>query len=480
VNTSDPRELGERRKLAVLATCCLSLLIVSMDVTIVNVALPAIRRELGSSGAQLQWVVDAYTLVLAALLLLAGAAADRFGRRKVFQIGLVVFGIGSLLCSMAHSPDQLIAARALQGIGGSMLNPVAMSIITSVFTERQERARAVGVWGAVVGVSMALGPMLGGVLLDAFGWRSVFWVNLPICVAALIGTAILVPESRSGNARGFDPLGQLAGVVFLVAVVFGLIHGPEMGWADRRTLAVFAVGIVALTGFCIQESRARDPFIDLRFFRSVPFASATLVAVCAFSTYGAFLFLNSLYLQGIRHMSAVHTGLAYLAVAVGPLLFSPLSGRLIGRYGPRPSLLVGGVAMTAGVLALSTVGAHTSMAAALPMYAVFGIGFGMVNAPITTAAVSGMPADRTGAASAIASTSRQVGASIGVALCSSVAGSVAAVNQFVHGMHTLWLVLAVFTAIVVVLAVVSTSAWARRTSDRVAPLLQTPKSPAHV
>src|SRR6185312_15286082 len=199
--------LSSRRKAIILTSCCLSLLIVSMDATIVNIAIPAIRTEFSASGAQLQWVIDIYTLVLASLLMLAGATADRFGRRRVFQIGLTIFATASLLCSLAPNIQTLIAARLVQAIGGSMLNPVAMSIITQVFTGRVERARAVGVWGGVVGISLALGPIVGGALIEIVNWRAVFWINLPICALAFVLTAIFVPESRSVTMRDVDPVG---------------------------------------------------------------------------------------------------------------------------------------------------------------------------------------------------------------------------------------------------------------------------------
>ena len=404
-------------------SCCLSLLIVSMDATIVNVAIPNIRADLNASASQLQWVIDIYTLVLASLLLLSGAAADRFGRRRTFQIGLTVFALGSLLCSLAPNIETLIAARLLQAIGGSMLNPVAMSIITQVFTGRVERARAIGVWGGVVGISMALGPIVGGALIDLVDWRAVFWINLPICALAIVLTAIFVPESRSATMRDVDPIGQGLGMAFLFGIVYVLIEGPGMGWGDTRIVAVAVIAVLAFVGFLRYESRRRDPFIDLRFFRSIPFASATMIAVCAFAAWGAFLFMMALYLQEERGFSAMHTGLIYLPVAVGALIFSPLSGRLVGRFGSRPSLLVAGILITAATLMLTRLSATTPVWQLLVIFAVFGIGFSMVNAPVTNAAVSGMPTDRAGAASAVASTSRQVGVSIGVALCGSVAGA---------------------------------------------------------
>lgn len=277
-----------RRKAIILVSCCLSLLIVSMDATIVNVAIPSIRADFNASASHLQWVIDIYTLVLASLLLLSGAAADRFGRRRTFQLGLTVFALASLLCSIAPSIETLIAARLLQAIGGSMMNPVAMSIITQVFTERVERARAIGIWGGVVGISMALGPIVGGALIEFVGWRSVFWINLPICALAIVLTAVFVPESKSLTMRDLDPIGQGLGMVFLFGVVYVLIEGPVMGWTDGRTIAVLVAATLSFAGFLVYEGRRRDPFVDLRFFRSIPFTSATVIAVCAFAAWGRF------------------------------------------------------------------------------------------------------------------------------------------------------------------------------------------------
>ncbi len=454
-------------------SCCLSLLIVSMDATIVNVAIPSIRTDLHASPSQIQWVIDIYTLVLASLLLLSGATGDRFGRRRIFQIGLTVFAVASLMCSLAPNIETLIGARLLQAIGGSMMNPVAMSIITQVFTGRVERARAIGVWGGVVGISMALGPIVGGALIQFVDWRAVFWINLPICAAAILLTAIFVPESKSATMRDVDPIGQLLGMAFLFGVVFVLIEGPGMGWAHVRIIAAAVVAVVAFIAFLRYEARRHDPFIDLRFFRSIPFASATMIAVCAFASWGAFLFMMSLYLQGQRGFSAMHTGLIYLPVAVGALVFSPLSGRLVGRFGSRPSLFIAGTLITAATLLLTRLTADTPVWQLLVIFAVFGVGFSMVNAPITTAAVSGMPTDRAGAASAVASTSRQVGVSLGVALCGSIAGAALADPgaDFAAAARPLWLVCAALGVAIFVLGLFSTSQRAGRSAERLAPLI---------
>jgi EmrB/QacA subfamily drug resistance transporter len=465
--------LDSRRKTIVLISCCLSLLIVSMDATIVNVAIPSIRADFGASAAEMQWVVDVYTLVLASLLMLSGATGDRFGRRRVFQIGLTVFAFGSLLCSLAPTANALIGARLLQGVGGSMLNPVALSIISQVFTGRVERARALGLWGGVVGISMALGPTVGGLLIQTVGWRAVFWINLPICLAAIVLTAIFVPESKSATMRNIDPIGQGLAVVFLFSLVFTLIEGPGMGWTSTRTVAIAVLAAVALAAFLRYERRRHDPFIDLRFFRSIPFASATVTAILAFTAWGAFLFMMSFYLQNERHYSAIHTGLMYLPIAVGALIFSPLSGRIVGRYGARPSLLTAGVLTATASLMLTTLTTATPMWHVLLIFTVFGIGFAMVNAPITNAAVSGMPVDRAGAAAAVTSTSRQVGVSIGVALCGSIAGSALAGSgaDFATQARPLWWMCVGIGVAVALLGFFSTAPRAMRSAERLAPLI---------
>ena len=477
MNETVVRSLSARRKGIILVSCCLSLLIVSMDATIVNVAIPNIRADLHATASQLQWVIDIYTLVLASLLLLSGATADRFGRRRTFQIGLTVFALGSLLCSLSPNIEILIVARMVQAIGGSMLNPVAMSIITQVFTGRVERARAIGVWGGVVGISMALGPIVGGALIELVNWRAVFWINLPICAAAILLTAIFVPESRSATMRDVDPVGQGLGMTFLFGVVYVLIEGPARGWTDLRIVAVAVVAVLAFVWFLRYEARRHDPFIDFRFFRSIPFASATMIAVCAFAAWGAFLFVMALYLQDERGFSAMRTGLIYMPVAIGALIFSPVSGRLVGRFGARPSLLIAGTLTTAATVMLTRLTATTAVWQLLAIFAVFGIGFAMVNAPVTNAAVSGMPTDRAGAASAVASTSRQVGVSVGVALCGSVAGSALAEvgTDFAVAARPLWLICAGLGLVIIALGVYSTSARALRSADRLAPLIAGPR-----
>ena len=239
-------EMTRQRRVLVLAICCMSLLIVGLDNTIVNVALPSIQKDLHASVSGLQWTVDAYTLVLASLLLLSGSTGDRFGRRRTFQTGLIVFSVGSLLCSVAPGLGWLVVFRMVQAVGGSMLNPVAMSIITNVFTDRRERAQAIGIWGGVVGISLALGPIVGGALVDSIGWRSIFWINVPVGLIALVLTARFVPESRADHPRRVDPVGQILVLLLLVTLVYAIIEGPGRGWRSPLILGLFVVSIASL------------------------------------------------------------------------------------------------------------------------------------------------------------------------------------------------------------------------------------------
>jgi EmrB/QacA subfamily drug resistance transporter len=467
VGTDQP---SRRRRLLILAICCMSLLIVGLDTTIVNVALPAIHRSLHASVSGLQWTIDAYTLVLASLLMLAGSTADRVGRRRVFQVGLIVFSIGSLLCALAPSLDLLVAARILQAIGGSMLNPVAMSIIRNVFEDPRERARAIGVWGGVVGISLALGPVVGGALVDSVGWRAVFLVNVPVGLLALGLTAAFVPESRAPRPRRIDPVGQGLVIVALTSLTYAIIEGGSVGWTSTEILALFGLALAAGAGLVVYELRRDEPLLEIRFFASAPFAGASLIAVCAFGALGGFLFLNTLYLQDVRGLSPFHAGLYLLPMAGMTLVCGPLSGRLVGRYGARPSLLASGIALTAAAVMLTSLEPDTSLGYLLVAYFVFGLGFGLVNPPITNTAVSGMPSSQAGVAAAVASTSRQVGMTLGVAIVGAVAGAGASTlgGEFTAATHPGWWIIVGFGLGVLVLGGLSTTPWADRTAQTTA------------
>ncbi|WP_406367136.1 MFS transporter [Streptomyces sp. NBC_01546] len=465
----EPSQPSRRQRMVVLAICCMSLLIVSLDNTVLNVALPSMRRDLNASVAGMQWTIDAYTLVLASLLMLAGSTADRIGRRKVFVAGLVLFSVGSLLCSLAPTLDWLIAYRMVQAVGGAMLNPVAMSIITNTFTEPAERARAIGVWGAVAGISMAAGPLVGGVLVDSVGWRSIFWVNLPVGLVALALTLRHVPESRAARPRRVDPVGQLLVMALLGSLTYGIIEAPAAGWRSPLIMGCALVAVASLVGLLRYEPRREEPLIDFRFFRSAPFSGATVIAVSAFAGMAGFLFLNTLYLQEVLGLDALHAGLYMLPMAAMTMLVAPLSGRLVGSRGPRLPMLIAGVAMAASGLLFAAFRAETSTALMFTGYVLFGLGFGMVNAPVTNTAVSGMPRSQAGVAAAIASTSRQTGSTLGVAVVGAVlAAGLARGSDFAGSAAPAWWIITVCGLLVLVVGAASSGQWARSTAERTA------------
>jgi EmrB/QacA subfamily drug resistance transporter len=459
----------------VLATCCLSVFIAGVGVSIVNVALPSIQRDLHASVSGLQWTVDAYTLGIACLLMLSGSLGDRFGRRRVFQIGVAAFSLGSLLCSLAPSLGWLIAFRGLQAVGGAMLNPVAMSIIANTFTDRAERARAIGVWGSVAGLSLATGPVLGGVLVSGIGWRSIFWINVPIGLITIALTQRFVPESRAEQPRRLDSPGQLLVIALLGCLTAGIIEGPRSGWGSAPIVALFAVAVLATIVLVVLESRRREPLVDMRYFRSAPFSGAALIGVVALATTGGFLFLSTLYLQDVRGYSALHAGLLMMPMAAMGGVFAVVSGWLTAKRGPRLPLTVSGALIAVGAILLIDLSAHTPVWYLIVAYLVFGAGTGLVTPPITNTALSGMPQDQAGVAGAIASTCRQIGAAIGVAVTGAIiAGSSAG---FVHAGHAAWAVLAGCGVMVALLGMVSTGRWALATAERNGARLATDMTP---
>jgi EmrB/QacA subfamily drug resistance transporter len=456
----------------ILGICCCSLLMVSMDATIVNVGLPSIRHEFTASIASLQWIIDAYTMVVASLLMLAGSMADRFGRRRIFQLGMGIFMLGSLWCSTAGSINALIMARVLQALGATMLNPVAMSIITNTFVEPKARAKAIGIWGAVAGVSMALGPIIGGALTQSVGWRSMFWINIPIGIAAMVMAAIYIPESKAAHARRVDLIGQILVFSVLACLVSAVIEGPREGWTSTFIVSLFSGSLVALISLIFYEAKGFEPLIDLRFFKSFPFASATIIAVCAFAGFSGFLFLNTLYLQEIRHFSAFNTGLCTLPLAIATIIFAPLSGKLVGNYGTRLPLLLSGLAVASSALILTGLTDTTAIPLMFLAYVIFGIGFGLVNAPVTNTAVSGMPKAQAGVAAAIASTSRQVGAALGVAIAGTIGGSHSNIGaNFSQATHAVWWLIVCAGGVISLLGWLSHTNWAKRTRENAAHLL---------
>lgn len=453
-----------RRRWTVLAVCALSMFLIGVDTTIVNVGLPAIGRGLEVGTRGLAWVVDAYTVVLAGLLIASGALADRFGRRRVFRCGLVVFGLASLACALAPSLGFLVAARAVQGVGASMLSPVALAIVVNAMPDPRERARAIGIWASVFGLSMAAGPVVGGALIAAFGWRSVFWINAPVVVCALVLVAVFVPESRGQRARRPDLPGQLLLTTTLCVSVGVLIEGPRIGWTSPAALACYAVLAAAASAFVRVELRRADPLIDLGLFRRPPFASAVLGAVAVFAALSVSLLLTTLYLQDARGWTPLAAGAATLPMALGATVCAPWSGRLTGRLGPRRPLLLAGGFTAAGGLCLVDLGPDTGVPLLLLAHLLIGIGFGFANAPLTHTAVGGLPPSRAGVAGAVTSTARQVGSAVGIAVAAALAAG-AGPDGLARASRPGWLLV---TACGLFLFVVARASGARRSHEETA------------
>jgi EmrB/QacA subfamily drug resistance transporter len=468
-----PDTTTHHRRRLVLAVCCLSLLIAGVDTTAMNVALPAVQHDLDASVNGLQWTIDGYTLAVAAFLMFAGSTADRIGRRRVFQIGLALFTSGSLACSLAPDLSTLVAFRVVQGLGASMLNPVALSILTTTFTDRRERTRAIGIWSGTIGLSLALGPVIGGLLVGAAGWRSVFWINIPVGVAAIVLTGLFVPESRALTARRPDPVGQLLVVTTMAATTGAIIEGSRLGYTNPLIVGLFGVGVAAGVALIAYEQRRDQPLIVPSFFRSIPFTGATVAAVAAFVALSGFLFLNTLYLQDVRGFSALHAGLVTMPMAGATAIASPVSGRITARYGPRVPLVGAGLLVAVSAVLLTTVTPTTPLSTLVVAYLLFGTGFGLVNTPITNAAVSGMPPAQAGVSAAVASTGRQIGNSLGVAVLGSIVTAHGLRdNGFTSASHLGWWVLAACGALVAALGVLTTAGRATASAARIAALFE--------
>ncbi|EQM31406.1 MFS transporter [Rhodococcus erythropolis DN1] len=452
----EPQVIGldARRRWGILAICCTSLFVVGLDTTIVNVALPAIGEGFGVGTVGLEWIVNAYTLVLASLLISSGALADRFGRRRIFQIGLVVFGVASIVCALAPSVGVLIAARIAQGVGGSMLSPVALAIVVNVMTDPKERAKAIGVWAAVFGLSMAAGPIVGGVLIESFGWRSVFWINVPVIAVVLVLTAVFVPQSRAEQPRRLDLPGQVLLMVVVGGSVALLIEGPRIGWLASGAIAGYVAVAAALAAFVRVESRKSEPLMDPSLFRHRPFTGAVLGAIVVFVALNATLLLGTFYLQQAREMTPAAAGAMTLPMAVAATICAPLSGILVGRFGARLPLLIAGSFTALGGLCLVSLDNSTGTATLLIAYLFLGIGFGFSNAPITNTAVNGLPRSQAGLAGGITSSARQFGAALGVALAGGmIAGS--AQSDIAEASRAGWILVVACGLVVLVIALAS-------------------------
>jgi len=414
---------NRRVKLLTLATCCFGLFMVLLDNTIVNVALPSMQRDLGASVSGLQLVVDAYLLVFASLLLTAGALGDRFGRKRTFLAGLVVFTTGSAVCGLAPNLATLVGARAVQAVGAAALLPSTLAIIAATFPDPRERAQAIGLWSGMSGVALTAGPVLGGVLTDGFGWPSVFYANVPVGVAAFLVARRTFAESRNPVARRLDLPGQLIGVVTLGSLTFGLIEGGARGWGSPLIVALLAVAAVGLAAFLAVESRRAEPMLDLRFFRDPSFAGANAVSLLIGFALLGFVFFNTLYLQVVQGYTPARAGLATLPNTLSFVVVAPIAGRLASRFGYRVPVVAGTLCAGAALLLLAGVEVDTSYARLWWQFALLGTGLGLAISPTTAAAVAGMPSGQAGVASAVTTTGRQVGGALGIAVLGAVVAS---------------------------------------------------------
>src|SRR3954447_23449755 len=383
-------EKAYERRWWTLGVLCMSLIVIVIDNSILNVALPTIVRDLGATGSDLQWILDSYIIVFASLLLIAGALGDKYGRKGALTIGLILFGGFSGLAAFATSPDMLIAARALMGIGAAFIFPTTLSILTNTFTGR-ERAKAIGVWAGVSGIGVALGPMLGGILVEHFDWGAVFFVNIPICAAALILGFFFVPTSRDPDNRPLDPIGALLSILTLVALLYAIIQAPDKGWTAPEVVASFFAGLVLLGMFALWEMRAKEPMIDVRVFRNARFSAASSVlTLTSFALYGS-VFLLIQYFQFVLGYSPLEAGLLATPVAVGMMVMSPNAPRFVLRWGTKRVVVVGLLVVAAAMLLYGSNTVMSSFVGGCAVRLLFGIGLGLTSAPATESIMGSLP-----------------------------------------------------------------------------------------
>jgi len=409
----------------ILTLCCLAQFMVVLDVSVVNVALPSIRNDLGFSSVDLQWIINAYTLTFAGFLLLGGRAADLLGHRRVFIAGLLLFALASLAGGLSHSQLALIIARAVQGIGGAVVAPVTLSILTTSFAEGRERNRALGLWGAMGGAGGAAGGLLGGVLTEVLGWQSILFINVPIALAIVLGARrfILAGKPSAAQGRHYDLAGALSVTVGLVLVTFAIVRTNVNGWGSAATLAVMAGGIVVLGGFLVIEGRlARRPLVPLKIFASRTLSAANVVVFFLGSAVFAMWYFVSLYLQQVLGFSAIQAGVAFLPMTLAIIGASTLAGRLVARFGAGAVLSVGMTLIGVGMLLFSPLRTHGSYVGDVLLPSVLtALGIGLSFVPVTIAATTGVERSDAGLASGLVNTSRQFGGSLGLAILATVA-----------------------------------------------------------
>jgi EmrB/QacA subfamily drug resistance transporter len=423
MRATTPEQIHSRRW-ATLAVLCLSLLVIVVDGSIVNVALPTLVRQLHASTASLQWVADAYTLAMAGLLLSLGSLGDRIGRHRTLALGLVVFGIGSAFAGLSATAGELIAARVVMGVGAAAIMPSTLSILTNVFTVPQERAKAIAMWSAVSGLGVAIGPTLGGWLLEHFSWGSIFMVNLPIVAVALVAGRLVVPPSRNPAPAAFDPVGLVASVAGVVAVVYAIIEAPSYGWLSARTLGIAAAGVAVLAGWVVYELRSSHPMVDLRVFRNARFSAASFSVTMVFLALFGWLFLFTQQMQFVLGYDSLQAGVRALPFAVAIGAISQPAAKLASRFGTKMIVSAGLAFMAVGFALMATSTAHTGYSFLLPASLVVAVGMALAMAPATESVMGSLPPAQAGVGSAVNDTTRSLGGALGIAVMGSIASSI--------------------------------------------------------
>src|SRR5262245_1305637 len=407
-----------------LVFICLSVFVISVDATIVNVALPTLSRDLDADTAQLQWIVDAYTLVMAGLMLSAGSLSDRFGRRGFLSAGLALFAITSAVAAQVNSADALIAARSAMGVGAAVIFPTTLSLITNIFTDPVKRAKAIGLWAAMVGVGVAAGPISGGWLLEHFSWGSVFMVNVPVAAAAIIGGWLFVPTSRDPAAPPVDVPGLILSSIGITALVYSVIEAPNWGWGSARTAAGFVVSVVVLAAFALWERRTPHPMLDVSVFFNRRFSGGSLAVTAGFLTLFGFIFVITQYFQFIKGYTAFETGVRLLPVAISIAVASIVGPRIVEWIGTTAVVAGGLVTFAAGLAWASTADAATPYIKIALQMLLLGGGLGLTTAPATESIMGSLSADKAGVGSAVNDTTRELGGTLGVAIVGSVFASI--------------------------------------------------------
>ena len=409
------------RRWLILGVLCLALLMVGIDGTIVNVALPSLVREIGASSTDLQWVVDAYTIVFAGFLLIAGNTGDRLGRKRWLVFGLAVFVAGSLGCSLISTPGNLILFRGVQGLGAAFIMPATLSILTNVFTDRAERARAIGLWAGVSGLGVAIGPLVGGYLLGNFWWGSIFLVNVPLGIFAIAAVLMVVPESRDEHAARLDLVGAFLSVVGLVSLLYAIIEGPSRGWGDVVVISSFVFAAVTLTSFVFWELHTDHPILDITFFSNPRFSAASIsITLVFFAMFGS-LFFVSQYLQFVLGYSPLESGVRLLPIAAALMIAAPLSARLVAHFGTKRIVTLGLLLTAAALLLFSRTSDTSGYGLVAMVLGIVGVGMGLAMAPATDSIMSSLPPEKAGVGSAMNDATRQIGGALGVAILGSVA-----------------------------------------------------------